>query len=371
MTPPRNKAHRITPHHHSKSQYANQNRQRDHNNNIHVNKKRQPSDAHKHEQQQSNKRHNSNPTPRKFKKNHPDNNHDNTSDHQQQQHQQQQPQLLDVTADPQVAHRVRQRQKMISKGKNTAGYAHYRKVIPLHKRKTKSLTTPSTPNPYLDCSTKRWQGLVRAWRIALHQYDPPELVQTLQAPPVLSPDEDENQVTRKSRNNNQDKELDNVYAANCQTPSKADNKIKNNKSPGDVSMKSAMSVDTVRSSRSIRICNLTTNGSGSGEDVSPCVSVLSPGTPPEAAQQRKEGKTTDARRELDTLFAKASTQPPSQKENKAATSDSQESPAKPLADTATARTTKTSAAVETKRNLTTGATGWGDDSSDEEDDDLL
>ena len=33
----------------------------------------------------------------------------------------------------------------------------------------------STPDPTADIPTRRFQGLVRAWRIALHEYDPPEL----------------------------------------------------------------------------------------------------------------------------------------------------------------------------------------------------
>lgn len=40
------------------------------------------------------------------------------------------------------------------------------------------METPSTPDYTLDMPNKRWTGQVRAWRRALHNYDPPDL-QTL------------------------------------------------------------------------------------------------------------------------------------------------------------------------------------------------
>lgn len=37
------------------------------------------------------------------------------------------------------------------------------------------METPSTPDYTLDMPNKRWTGQVRAWRRALHTYDPPDL----------------------------------------------------------------------------------------------------------------------------------------------------------------------------------------------------
>lgn len=65
--------------------------------------------------------------------------------------------------DPVHANRIQQRRKMIQKGKNTAGYDNYLQQVPKHKRVPRSMVTPSTPDPTLDISTKRWQGQVRAW----------------------------------------------------------------------------------------------------------------------------------------------------------------------------------------------------------------
>jgi hypothetical protein len=61
------------------------------------------------------------------------------------------------------ANRLQQRRKTILKGKNTAGYDAYLQQVPQNKRVPRSMDTPSTPDPSLDISTKRWQGQVRAW----------------------------------------------------------------------------------------------------------------------------------------------------------------------------------------------------------------
>lgn len=115
------------------------------------------------------------------------------------------------TDDPVQAKRIVQRRKMISKGKNTAGYDAYVQQVPKEKRRVRSMDTPMTPNPSLDIPGKRWQGLVRAWyvlhwfslgvdarksvffthtiyskqphllyrRVALHKYDPPDMVDSV------------------------------------------------------------------------------------------------------------------------------------------------------------------------------------------------
>ena len=58
---------------------------------------------------------------------------------------------------------------------------------------------PSTPDPTVDMSVKRWQGLVNAWRRALHKFDPPGMVDggdrsgviTLAPRPYLTQQEEE------------------------------------------------------------------------------------------------------------------------------------------------------------------------------------
>lgn len=69
---------------------------------------------------------------------------------------------------PSSAHtRVAQRQKMIAKGKNTAGYDAYRRQVPVEQRRPRSMDTPSTPDVHRDVPNKRWQGLVRAWYVVI------------------------------------------------------------------------------------------------------------------------------------------------------------------------------------------------------------
>eukprot|EP00980_Cylindrotheca_fusiformis_P030780 scaffold25411_cov152-Cylindrotheca_fusiformis.AAC.7 len=76
---------------------------------------------------------------------------------------------------PDHARRIQTRRRMISYGKNTVGYDEYLKKFPKEKRCPRSMDTPSTPDYTLDIPNKRWVGQVRAWRRALHNYDPPEL----------------------------------------------------------------------------------------------------------------------------------------------------------------------------------------------------
>jgi len=80
---------------------------------------------------------------------------------------------------PEQKRRLEQRRKMISYGKNTAGYEEYLKKVPKEKRKKRSMETPMTPDYTLDIPNKRWVGQVRAWRRALHNYDPADLQASL------------------------------------------------------------------------------------------------------------------------------------------------------------------------------------------------
>jgi hypothetical protein len=73
---------------------------------------------------------------------------------------------LDPT-DPLQAHKIQQRHRTISKGKNTLGYDIYRQQIPKHKRLRRSMETPSTPDHTLNIPNKKWNGLVKAWYVLL------------------------------------------------------------------------------------------------------------------------------------------------------------------------------------------------------------
>ena len=64
---------------------------------------------------------------------------------------------------------------MVMFGKNTAGYDEYCKQVPREKRRLRCLEHPQTPPHTLDIPNRRWQGMVKAWRRALHKFDPPDL----------------------------------------------------------------------------------------------------------------------------------------------------------------------------------------------------
>ncbi|CAJ1954483.1 unnamed protein product [Cylindrotheca closterium] len=76
---------------------------------------------------------------------------------------------------PEQAKRLQTRRRMISYGKNTLGYDEYLRQVPKEKRQPRCMETPSTPDYTLDMPNKRWMGQVRAWRRALHTYDPADL----------------------------------------------------------------------------------------------------------------------------------------------------------------------------------------------------
>jgi hypothetical protein len=64
--------------------------------------------------------------------------------------------------------RLAYRQKQVEKGKNTAGYKNYRASVSKCRR-TKDC--PRTPDVNRKCSKRSFDGQIRAWRRALHQYD--------------------------------------------------------------------------------------------------------------------------------------------------------------------------------------------------------
>lgn len=76
------------------------------------------------------------------------------------------------------AKRMASRARQVLKGKNTAGYDSYCLQVPVERRQKYNMETPSTPDATLDISNRKWQGILRAWRIALHKYDPPHLLDT-------------------------------------------------------------------------------------------------------------------------------------------------------------------------------------------------
>lgn len=80
--------------------------------------------------------------------------------------------------DDQVLHRIQQRRKQIAFGKNTLGYMRYISEIPLDERRNHH---PRTPDPIADIPKRRFDGLVKAWRRSLHEWEPPQ-TQTSTAP---------------------------------------------------------------------------------------------------------------------------------------------------------------------------------------------
>jgi hypothetical protein len=67
------------------------------------------------------------------------------------------------SSNPEQKRRLEQRRKMISYGKNTAGYEEYLKQVPKEKRQRRNMDTPMTPDCTLDIPNKRWMGQIRAW----------------------------------------------------------------------------------------------------------------------------------------------------------------------------------------------------------------
>jgi hypothetical protein len=66
------------------------------------------------------------------------------------------------------ARRLRQREKQIQFGYNTVGYQRYTTDIP---RESRTREHPRTPDKNQKCSKRAWDGQVRKWRRALHQWD--------------------------------------------------------------------------------------------------------------------------------------------------------------------------------------------------------
>lgn len=68
--------------------------------------------------------------------------------------------------------RLSQRRKEIGYGKNTLGYERYLKLVPKEARRHPR-EHPPTPDPTGKYSKRQFDGMIRAWRRRLHDWDPP------------------------------------------------------------------------------------------------------------------------------------------------------------------------------------------------------
>ncbi|KAJ8599831.1 hypothetical protein CTAYLR_005594 [Chrysophaeum taylorii] len=95
----------------------------------------------------------------------------------------------EVETDPR---RLAWRRKEVSYGKNTLGYDRYARLVAKADRKKGD---PQTPDITRKASKRQFEGLLRAWRRKLHEWDPPEhknsqpLVEPLVEPVVVKPED--------------------------------------------------------------------------------------------------------------------------------------------------------------------------------------
>lgn len=68
-------------------------------------------------------------------------------------------------------HRLKQRQKQVDMGLNTPGYQHYLESVPRSKR-CGYKEHPRTPDIREQISKRCFDGRIKAWRRALHLWDP-------------------------------------------------------------------------------------------------------------------------------------------------------------------------------------------------------
>jgi hypothetical protein len=87
-----------------------------------------------------------------------------------------------------IAARKISREKQIQYGYNTVGYQLYVASTPKNKR---SRDMPRTPDKNQQCSKRSWDGQVRKWRRALHQWDPVELKEEWMSKQQITEKEDE------------------------------------------------------------------------------------------------------------------------------------------------------------------------------------
>ena len=66
------------------------------------------------------------------------------------------------------AHKLAQRQKQIDYGKNTTAYERFLREVPQRERKPRDPRTPDITEP---TSKRQFDGLVKAWRRSLHEWE--------------------------------------------------------------------------------------------------------------------------------------------------------------------------------------------------------
>eukprot|EP01059_Diplonema_ambulator_P030444 TRINITY_DN5216_c0_g1_i1.p1 TRINITY_DN5216_c0_g1~~TRINITY_DN5216_c0_g1_i1.p1 ORF type:complete len:205 (+),score=93.87 TRINITY_DN5216_c0_g1_i1:722-1336(+) len=72
----------------------------------------------------------------------------------------------------QIKHKMSQREKQISLGRQTTGYRNYLAQVPLECRELDNPTHVSTPRATWSCSKRTFDGYIRQWRRDLHAWDP-------------------------------------------------------------------------------------------------------------------------------------------------------------------------------------------------------
>mmetsp|Transcript_17358 Transcript_17358/g.22572 ORF Transcript_17358/g.22572 Transcript_17358/m.22572 type:complete len:229 (+) Transcript_17358:40-726(+) len=92
--------------------------------------------------------------------------------------------------------RLTQRRKDIQYGKNTLGYERYIRMVPKNERKR---SDPMTPDIEMKASKRQFDGIVKAWRRRLHEWDPPTNTDLHLENPLL-PKKDESVVSPSPRN---------------------------------------------------------------------------------------------------------------------------------------------------------------------------
>jgi len=73
------------------------------------------------------------------------------------------PSSRETEKDPVILER---RSKEIQYGKNTQDYMEYRRRVPKESRMP---SMPQTPNKYLKLSRRRWDGIVKSWKLNIHR----------------------------------------------------------------------------------------------------------------------------------------------------------------------------------------------------------
>ena len=82
---------------------------------------------------------------------------------------------------------LERRQKQIDYGKNTLAYDQYLKKVP---KESRPFFMPRTPDKNVQYSRRQWDGLVKAWKLQIHQWNQNgsgKKISKKQDPPVVVP----------------------------------------------------------------------------------------------------------------------------------------------------------------------------------------